>query len=64
MSESDIQILKIALYEHLPKLKESGLDLNQDYYHPSITKEEVVKHLHDIDLHQFAEILSESKGIG
>ena len=47
--------------EHLSKLKDSGLNLNQDD-HPHITKEEVVIHLQEIEQHAFAKILSENKG--
>ena len=52
-------MLNIVLAEHLPKLMESGLNLNKDN---CITKEEVVMHLHKIDQHEFAKILSESNG--
>ena len=58
LTESDLRILNIVLAEHLPKLKESGLSL--DY--PHTTKEEVVTHLQKIDQHEFAEILSETRG--
>ena len=59
LSENDVQILNIVLAEHLSKLKESGLNLNQDN---CITKEEVVIHLKKIDQHESANILNESKG--
>ena len=52
-------MLNVVLAEHLPKLMESGLNLNQDNH---ITKEEVVMHLQKIDQHEFAKILSESNG--
>lgn len=57
LSKSDIRILKIALAEHLLKLKDSGLDLNRND-DPYITKEEVVMYLREID-NRFAKILSE-----
>ena len=59
LTENDIQILKIVLAEHLLKLEESGLDLNENN---CITKEEVVIHLKKIDQHAFAVILGEEKG--
>ena len=46
--------------KHLPKLKESGLNLDDP--HIMITKEEVVTHLRNIDQHEFAEMLSETRG--
>ena len=52
-------MLNIVLAEHLPKLMESGLNLNQDN---RITKEEVVMHLQKINQHEFAKILSETNG--
>ena len=61
LTKSDIQILNIVLAEHLSKLEDSNLNLNQDD-HPRITKEEVVIHLQKIEQHEFARILSESKG--
>ena len=59
LTESDIKVLNVVLAGHLPKLMESGLNLNQDN---RITKEEVVMHLQKIDQHEFAKILSESNG--
>ena len=63
-----MRILSLALAEHLPKLKEQGLNLDP-YYRPSnekdgphITKEEVIVHLEQIDQYKLAEILSEDKG--
>jgi hypothetical protein len=47
------------LAEHLCNLKENGLNLIQG---ERITKEQVMKHLQNIDLRELAEILSEDKG--
>ena len=59
LTESDLRILNIVLVEHLPKLKERGLNLDHII---SITKEEVVKCLQQIDQHSLADILSKNQG--
>ena len=58
LTESEIQILNDVLAKHLTKLKENGLDLNQDYH---ITKEEVVIQLQKLD-DELANILSKKNG--
>ena len=70
LTENDLQILNTALAEHLPELKEKGLNLyqedqlsNQDGLTPApITKEKVVTFLHQINQHDLAKILSEKNG--
>ena len=60
LTESDLQILKIVLVEHLPKM-EKILNLDQD--DPStITKKKVIKCLQQVDQHDFADILKENQG--
>ena len=65
LTESDVQILKIALTEHIVTLKEKGLNLSQDdgSAPPApITKKMVVKVLHQIGQHELANILNEENG--
>ena len=57
-------LIIIILAEYLHKLEDNDLCLNpanQDD-HPPISKEEVVKCLHQIDLRELAEILSKNNG--
>ena len=58
LTESEIQILNIVLAKQVPKLKEIGLNLNQDN---RITKEEVVIHLQKVN-DELAKILSKNNG--
>ena len=65
LTESDVQILKIALTEHIVTLKEKGLNLSQDDSPAPpapITKKMVVKFLYQIGQHELANILNEDNG--
>ena len=59
LTKNDVQILSIVLAEHLPILKEKGLNLQDD---ATVTKEKVVIFLRLIGQHELARILSESDG--
>ena len=60
LTESNLQILKVVLAEHIVTLEEKGLNLSQD--DSPVTKEMVVKVLHQIGQQELAKILNEDNG--